>query len=68
MGIGPDASSPSELHPAIRRCLAGMHRSAIRAGACLLIGIEGLVDGRQVAHDAFQRNLDPLDQPVAYHK
>ena len=48
------------LHPAGRRLLAGMDGAAVLAGARLLVGVERLVERRQVLHEMLHLHLDAV--------
>ena len=60
-----DRVNISNLHPSRRRLLAGMDGAALFAFARLLVGIERLVERRQVLHEVRDLHLDAMHQRAA---
>src|SRR5262249_35093449 len=58
--------APSNLHPPGRRPLARVNGAAVLALARLFVGVEGLVERRQVLHQVLHFHLDAVDQRMAF--
>src|SRR5436305_14062587 len=63
--IGKGVCRKLHFHPSRRRLFAGMHSAAILAGARLHVGIEGVIERRQVLNEVLHLDLDSVDQRTA---
>src|SRR5262249_46733497 len=54
-----------EIRPSVRRLLTGMKHAAVLARARFFVGIEGVVERRQVLHQMLHLDFDPMNHVAA---